>query len=89
MWIINKYKQLRCFGVTHLKSVESLGVKWRANKKAWIVIGIMVKWLRWFDNLIASRKVILLLDNFSVYEYIVIELKVLLLGSSLINTKIC
>jgi hypothetical protein len=88
MWIINKYKQLRCFGVTHLKSVESLGVKWRANKKAWIVIGIMVKWLRWFDNLIASRKVILLLDNFSAHECAVAELKALLLGSGLINTKI-
>jgi hypothetical protein len=69
--------------------VESLGVKWRANKKAWMVIGIMVEWLRWFDNLIAGRKVILLLDNFSAHECAVIELEALLLGSGLVNTEIC
>lgn len=89
MWIINKYKQPRCFGATHLKSVESLGVKWRANKKAWMVTGIMVEWLRWFDNLMAGRKVILLLDNFSAHECAVAELEALPLGSGLVNTEIC
>ena len=31
--------------------------------------GIICKeWLRWFDNLMAGRKVLLLLDNFSGHE---------------------
>lgn len=89
MQIINKYKQLQCFRVMYLKSVESLRVKQHINKKAQIVIRIIVKQLRQFNNLIASYKVILLLDNFSIYKCTVVELKALLLGSSLINTKIC
>ena len=69
--------------------MEALGVKWRANKKAWMVTEIMVEWLRWFDNLMAGRKVILLLDNFSAHESAVAELEALPYGSGLINTEIC
>lgn len=89
MWIIAKYKRPRCFAAARLKSVEALGVKWRADKKAWMVTGIMVEWLRWFDNLIAGRKVILLLDNFSAHESAVAELEALPYGSGLMNTEIC
>ena len=89
MWIIAKYKRLRCFGAVGLRNVESLGVKWRASKKAWIVIEIMVEWLRWFDNLMAGRKVILIIDNFSAHECVVAELEVMPLGSGLLNTEIC
>lgn len=53
-----------------------------------MVTEIMVKWLRWFDNLMASCKVILLLDNFSAHESAVAELEALPYGSSLMNTKI-
>lgn len=89
MWIIAKYRRPRCFAAAKLKSVEALGIKWRANKKAWMVTEIMVEWLQWFDNLMAGRKVILLLDNFSAHEYAVAELEALPYGSGLMNTEIC
>jgi hypothetical protein len=89
MWIIAKYRRPRCFAAAGLKNIEALGVKWRANKKAWMVTGIMVEWLRWFDNLMAGRKVILLMDNFSAHECAVAELEAMPLGSGLMNTEIC
>jgi hypothetical protein len=89
MLIIAKHKRPRCFAAAGLKNIEALGVKLRANKKAWMVTGIMVEWLRWFDNLMAGRKVILLMDNFSAHECAVAELEAMPLGSGLMNTEIC
>ena len=89
LWIIAKYKRPRCFTASGLKSLESLGVKWRANKKAWMVTEIMVEWLRWFDSLMAGRKVILIMDNFSAHECAVGELEIMPFGSGLKNTEIC
>jgi hypothetical protein len=89
MWIIAKHKHPRCFKAAGLKSVEALGIRWRTNKKAWMVTGIMVEWLRWFDNAMSGRKVILLMDNFSAHEAAVSELEAMPLGSGLLNTEIC
>jgi hypothetical protein len=89
MWIIGKHLNPRCFKAAKLKSVESLGIKWRANKKAWMTGAIMVQYLRWFDNLMAGRKVILLMDNFSAHESAVTELESMPLGTGLVNTEIC
>jgi hypothetical protein len=49
----------------------------------------MVQYLRWFDNLMAGRKVILLMDNFSPHESAVTELESMPLGTGLVNTEIC
>jgi hypothetical protein len=54
-----------------------------------MVIGIMVKWLQWFNNIISGRKVILLMDNFSAHEAAVSEFEAIPLSSSLLNTEIC
>ena len=89
MWIIAKYKRPRCFEAAGLKSVEALGVRWYANKKAWMVTEIMSEWLRWFDNQMAGRKVILLLDNFRAHESAVAELEAMPYGSGLTNIEIC
>jgi hypothetical protein len=89
MWIIGSSKKPRCFRAAGLKSIESLGIRWRANKKAWMVTGIMVDWLKWFDSQMAGRKVILLLDNFSAHTAAVSELEALPAGSGLTNTEIC
>lgn len=89
MWIIGKFKKPRCFKAAGLKSVESLGIRWRANTKAWMFTGIMVEWLKWFDIMMAGRKVILLPDNFSAHEAAVAELEALPQGSGLVNTEIC
>ena len=49
--------------------------------------GIICKeWLRWFDRLIARRKVLLLLDNFSGHELRVEKVRGL---DGLHNVKIC
>jgi hypothetical protein len=37
------------------------------NSTVWIVTGIMLKWLQWFDTR-AQRPVLLLMDNFSAHE---------------------
>jgi cyanophycinase-like exopeptidase len=42
MWVIGKHKQPRCFRASGVKDVEALGIKWRANKKAWMTQEIMV-----------------------------------------------
>lgn len=42
-----------------------------------MVTGIITEWLKWFDNIIAGRKVILLLDNFSAHKAAVAELNTL------------
>lgn len=89
MWIIGKSKKPRCFGAARLKSVEGLGITWRANKTAWMVTEIMKEWLLWFDRQMKGRKVILLLDNFSAHECAVAELEVLPQGSGLLHTEIC
>lgn len=67
MWIIGKYRRPLCFEAAGIKDIEKLGIKWRANNKAWMTAEIMVEWLRWFDNTMAGRKVILLMDNFSAH----------------------
>jgi hypothetical protein len=46
---------------------------------------ICEEWLHWFDNLIAGRKVLLLLDNFSSHELGVEKVKGL---NGLHNVKI-
>lgn len=89
MWIIGKFLKPRCFKAAIVKSVESLSIRWRANTKAWMVTGIMVEWLKWFDNIMACRKMILLLDNFSAHEAAVAELEAMSQGSGLFNTEIC
>ncbi|KAM0721559.1 hypothetical protein Q7P37_002484 [Cladosporium fusiforme] len=89
MWIIGKHKRPRAFEAAGLKSVDALGITWRANKKAWMVTEIMVDWLRWFDRSMAGRKVILMMDNLSAHQAAVSELAALPQGSGLINTEIC
>jgi hypothetical protein len=88
MWVIGKHKQPRCFRASGVKDVEALGIKWRANKKAWMTQEIMVDWLRWFDQQMHGRKVLLLMDNFSAHVAAFNELESMPLGLGIENTEV-
>lgn len=72
-WIIGRFKRPRCFNAAGV-DVARLDCVYRANAKSWMTGVVMVEWLRWFDKQMNGRKVILLMDNFSVYEKAVNEL---------------
>ena len=66
-WFIGKAKIPRCFGNAGVKA-DNLAMVWRANKSAWITRRIFKEYLLWFDNQVEGRKVVLLIDGFSVYK---------------------
>jgi DDE superfamily endonuclease/Tc5 transposase DNA-binding domain len=63
-WVIARSKNPRCF-----KNINRrlLGVKYRYNKTKWMTGLICEEFLRWFDNQMRGRKVLLLMDNFSAH----------------------
>jgi hypothetical protein len=64
-WIIGRSKNPRCF--KHINR-KNLRIIYRHNKSKWMTGIICEEWLHWFDKLMAGRKVLLLLDNFSGHE---------------------
>jgi hypothetical protein len=64
-WVIGRYKDPRCF-----KNINrSLwGIEYRYNTTKWMTGIICAEFLRWFDNKMRGRKVLLLMDNFSGHE---------------------
>jgi hypothetical protein len=64
-WIIGKSKNPRCFkGINR----RHLRLQYRYNKTKWMTGLIIEEYLRWFNNKMRGRKVLLLLDNFSGHE---------------------
>ena len=63
--VIAKSKNLYCF-----KNINRrlLGVEYRYNKTKWMTSLICEEFLHQFDNKIRGRRVLLLIDNFSVHE---------------------
>jgi hypothetical protein len=88
MWVIGKHKRPRAFRAAGVKDVEALGIKWRYNKKAWMTTEIMVDWLRWFDQQMSGRKVLLLMDNFSAHLAAINSLEAMPQGLGLLNTEV-
>jgi DDE superfamily endonuclease len=43
-------------------------MKWRSNKTAWMTGSIYTEWLRWFNERMRNRKVLLLIDSFSAHQ---------------------
>jgi hypothetical protein len=64
-WIISKSKNPRC--LKHINR-RLLRIEYRYNKSKWMTGVIMEEYLQWFNNKMHSRKVLLLLDNFSGHE---------------------
>jgi hypothetical protein len=65
VWLIGRYKNPRCF-----KNVNRslLGIEYRFNTTKWMTGVICAEFLRWFNNKMRGRKVLLLMDNFSGHE---------------------
>jgi DDE superfamily endonuclease len=64
-WIIGRSKNPRCFKHVNRKNLRII---YCYNKSKWMTGIICEEWLQWFDRLMAGRKVLLLLDNFSGHE---------------------
>jgi len=58
--IIDRSAKPRCFKNVN---VANLGIIYRYNKKAWMTAILFQEWLRYFDQQMQGRKVLLLLDN--------------------------
>lgn len=69
IWFISNTTRPICFRNTNIITLDHLGAIWRSNKTAWMNYHIMKEWLRWFDARIYRRKVLFLMDNFSVYQF--------------------
>lgn len=65
--VIGKSQKPRCF-----KNVKKLPVKYRANKKSWIVADIFEKEVRSWDEELTKkgRKIVLLLDNCNAHPHV-------------------
>ena len=59
VWLLGKVKNPRCFKNINL---TTLPVGYFSNKKAWMTIERWNEWLKWFDNQL-SQKSLLLVDN--------------------------
>ncbi|KAJ5729054.1 mariner-Tc1 transposon family protein [Penicillium malachiteum] len=66
-WFIGTARKPRAFTAAQI-DINNFNLQWRSNTKAWMVSKIFEEWLRWFDNKMVHRKVVLLLDNFSAHE---------------------
>ena len=64
-WIIGQSKNPCCF--KHINH-NNLQITYQNNKSKWMTGKIFKEWLHWFDNLMARRKVLLLLNNFSSHK---------------------
>ncbi|KAJ5583768.1 jerky [Penicillium sp. DV-2018c] len=49
-------------------NISNLNFRWKSNTKSCMVTKFF-EWLRWFDQKMVNRKVVLLMDNFSAWEY--------------------
>ena len=67
LWIIRSLAQPRYFTRAHV-NIASLNIIWKSNKKAQITTVIITKWLTQFNKRMYSRRVLLLLNNFSAYK---------------------
>jgi hypothetical protein len=65
-WVIGRSKNPRC--LKHIKNRQNLRIVYEYNKTKWMTGVICERFLRWFDNKMHGRKVLLLLDNFSGHE---------------------
>lgn len=51
--VINKSFQPRCFKNTDL---SRLGIKWFANKKAWMTTDVFTTWIKQFNSKMSAQK---------------------------------
>ncbi|KAJ5111402.1 mariner-Tc1 transposon family protein [Penicillium argentinense] len=64
---IGTAKKPRAFTAAGI-NIENFNCQWYSNRKAWMSGQIFEGWLRWFDNTMSGRKVVLLLDHISAHK---------------------
>lgn len=74
IWFIGKSANPRCFSAANI-SISALNAVWKSNRKAWMTSQLMVEWLQWFQRRIGSRRVLLIMDNFSAHTLAVETLR--------------
>ncbi|KAL2315592.1 HTH CENPB-type domain-containing protein [Schizosaccharomyces pombe] len=67
LWVIGYAKSPRAFRQANAHP-DSMDFHWRYNGTARMTTSIMEEWLRWFDDLMKGRKVLLILDKFVAHE---------------------
>jgi hypothetical protein len=75
-WIIGTARKPRAFQAAGV-DMNRWNMVWRFNGSAWMLNGIFLEWLRWFDNEVSGRRVLLLMDNFSAHTAAVATLEAL------------
>jgi DDE superfamily endonuclease/Tc5 transposase DNA-binding domain len=66
-WFIHNRLKPRCFGYHGIK-IQTLPLKWRANKKAWMTGKIFRDFLLHFNREIGGRNAVLLVDGFGPHQ---------------------
>ena len=63
-WVIGRFEKPRCFKHINYKP-DSVGIEYRANKKAWMTADLFDQYLDWFNSTMIARdrKAVLLVDN--------------------------
>lgn len=64
LWVVGYSKFPRAFQNANV-AVKALDFEWKHNGIAWMTTAIMEEWLLWFDQRMAGRNVLLLLDRFN------------------------
>ncbi|QMW47093.1 hypothetical protein G4B11_010572 [Aspergillus flavus] len=82
LWFVGTAKRPQAFSAAGI-NIENLGCHWRFNTRAWMTSTIFTEWLLWFDQRMAGRKVVLLMDGLSAHKFAFEEV-----GSQLQNTFI-
>lgn len=65
IWIIGKAKKPRSFLKTDHGPASTLPVIYKHNSKAWMTLAVWKEYMLWLDELVAPRKIVLLVDNFA------------------------
>lgn len=60
LWVVGKFQNPRCFKNLNR---ESLGCQYRWSTKAWMTQTIFLEWIKAFDERMAGRQVLHILDN--------------------------
>lgn len=60
LWIIGKYAKPRCFKNVNM---NSLNCQYCANKRAWMTGVLFEEYVRWLDEQMHGRKILLVVDN--------------------------
>lgn len=66
-WFIGTAQNPRSFAAAQV-NINNFNLQWRSNTKALMTVKIFEEWLRWFDNQMVDRNVVLLLDDFSAHK---------------------